>query len=58
MIRSDPVFDKTLELSSLGKDDHEGLIAAVRLLLNDPTALLLPVRSESVSSLRIAGTQG
>lgn len=47
--RCDPVFDKVLELSSLGKDDNEGLIAAVRLLLKDPTALLLPVRSELVS---------
>ena len=49
MGRSDPVFDKILELSSLAKDDNEGLIAAVRLLLEDPTALLLPVRSQSVS---------
>ena len=53
--RSDPVFDKTLDLSSLGKDDNEGLIAAVRLLLEDPTALLLPVRSQSVSPWLIMG---
>ena len=53
--RCNPVFDETLELSSIGSvgGKHPGchhrgthrdhMIAAVRLLLEDPSALLIPV---------------